>query len=174
MALPETVRVKLSSEDAGAITLTQVVVREMPVRELVEYILWTAGKDAARIRGVLLRGSFVSGATRFRWAGWAADEEDLRDLLSTFPDAEPGRAFAPHRCVRAVLRGENRALEISTERRHKFWDVLMELAAAGELSYAGYSYKHRADRFEFPLRARDTARLATAFSVLRVELYVER
>jgi hypothetical protein len=171
MALPETVRVRLSSEDAGAITLTEVVVREMPVRELVEYILWTASKDAARIRDVLLRGSFVSGATRFRWTGWAAAEEELRELLATFPDADPDRAFSPERCVRAVLRGTLRTLEIP---RGRVWDVLMALAAAGEPRYAGYSYRHRADRFELPLRAQDAARLRTTFSVLRVELYVER
>src|SRR5574342_259054 len=36
MALPESIRVKLSSEEAGAISITAVVVREMAARELIE------------------------------------------------------------------------------------------------------------------------------------------
>src|SRR5450756_1325760 len=72
MALPPTVRVKLSSEAAESISITPVVVQEMPVRELVEYMLGVTGKDEARIRELLLRGSLVSGASRFRWTGWDA------------------------------------------------------------------------------------------------------
>ena len=39
MGLPRTVRVKLSSEAAESITLTPVVVQELPVRELIEHTL---------------------------------------------------------------------------------------------------------------------------------------
>jgi hypothetical protein len=174
MALPQTVRVKISSEEAGSITLTEVVVREMPVRELVEYILWTAGKDAARIREVLIRGSFTSGASRLRWAGWPAEEDALRELLAGFPDADPGRAFAPERCVRAVLRGDRQAQEVAREAaRRRFWEGLMEIAAAGEPRYAGYSYKYRADRFEVPVGL-VPEKAGVRFHVLKLELYVER
>ena len=89
MALPATVRVKLSSEAAESISITPVVVQEMPVRELVEYMLGVTGKDEARIRELLLRGSLVSGASRFRWAGWEADLQNLRELLATFPGSRP-------------------------------------------------------------------------------------
>ena len=91
MALPQTVRVKLSSEVAEAISITPVVVQELAVRELVEHLLGIAGKDERRIRELLLRGTLVSGASRFRWAGWDADIESLRELLATFPDADPAR-----------------------------------------------------------------------------------
>ena len=57
MALPPTVRVKLSSEAAESIALTPVVVQELPMRELVEHMLGVAGKDEARIREMLLRGN---------------------------------------------------------------------------------------------------------------------
>ena len=73
MALPQTVRVKLSSEAAGAITLTPVVAQELAVRDLIEHVLGLAGKDEARIREILLRGTLVSGASRFRWEGFRAD-----------------------------------------------------------------------------------------------------
>ena len=39
MSLPDTVRVKLSSEAAEYVSITPVVVREMPVRELIEQLL---------------------------------------------------------------------------------------------------------------------------------------
>src|SRR5205809_6358593 len=99
MALPDRIRVKLSSEAAESISLTPVVVREMPVRELVEYMLGVTGKDEARVRELLLRGTLVSGASRFRWSGWEADPQSLTALLATFPDAEPMRPFAPDRAV---------------------------------------------------------------------------
>src|SRR5579863_235688 len=75
MSLPETVRVKLSSEAAGYVSVTPVVVREMPTRDLVELMLGITGKDEARVRDLLLRGTLVSGASRFRWTGWEADRE---------------------------------------------------------------------------------------------------
>ena len=62
MSLPETVRVKLSSEAADYVSLTPVVVQELPLRELVEHMLGITGKDEARVRDLLLRGTLVSGA----------------------------------------------------------------------------------------------------------------
>src|SRR5271166_3763855 len=135
MALPHTVRVKLSSEAAEAISLTPVVVQELPVRELVEHILGLTGKDEPRIRELLLRGSLVSGASRFRWAGWEQDVESLRELLATFPDPDPSLRFEAANCVKVVLRGGRAAIEISREavdrkslfQRHTFWELLMQV-----------------------------------------------
>src|SRR5436853_5095387 len=112
MALPDRIRVKLSSEAAEGISITPVVARDMPLRELVEHMLGVTGKDEGRVRELLLRGTLVSGASRFRWAGWEADPQALLDLLGTFPDPEPMRPFNPQRCVRALLRGGRQAIEI--------------------------------------------------------------
>ncbi len=155
MALPATVRVKLSSEAAESISITPVVVQEMPVRELVEYMLGVTGKDVARIRELLLRGSLVSGGSRFRWAGWDAELENLRALLATFPDPDPARAFIAANCTRATLRGGRQPVEISREagarkgllQRESFWDALMKVIAGSNPVYAGYSYRERCDRF---------------------------
>jgi hypothetical protein len=57
MALPETIKVKLSSEAAEGISLTAVVVREMPFRELFELMLPLTGKQAQRIRDLLRAGN---------------------------------------------------------------------------------------------------------------------
>ncbi len=100
MALPPTVRVKLSSEAAESISITPVVVQEMPVRELVEYMLGVTGKDEARIRELLLRGSLVSGASRFRWTGWGAVEKICASCWPPFPIPTP-RAGSPRRIARA-------------------------------------------------------------------------
>lgn len=155
MPLPPTVRVKLSSEAAEAISLTPVVVQEIPIRELVEHMLGVAGKDEPRIREILLRGTLVSGASRFRWVGWEPDLDALREVLATFPDAEPGLPFAAERCVRVVLRGGRHAIEIPRDagvrkslfQRESFWDRLMEVISGAAPAYGAYSYRHRADRY---------------------------
>src|SRR6185369_15429590 len=115
MALPDRIRVKISSEAADSISITPVIAREMPLRELVEYMLGVTGKDEARVRELLLRGTLVSGASRFRWAGWEADAQDIAELLGTFPDPDPQRPFVPARCVRVILRGGRQAIEIPRE-----------------------------------------------------------
>jgi hypothetical protein len=155
MALPATVRVKLSTEAAEAISITPVLVQELPVRELVEHMLGVTGKDQPRIRELLLRGTLVSGASRFRWTGWEPDLESLRELLATFPDPEPGRPFAANRCVRATLRGGRQPVEIARDavarkslfQRESFWDLLMQAIGATPPTYAGYVYRERADRY---------------------------
>ncbi|HEY1204084.1 MAG: hypothetical protein ABSH46_21310 [Bryobacteraceae bacterium] len=197
MALPETIRVKISSEEAGSISLTAVVAREMPVRELIETMLGATGKDAARIGELLRRGSFVSGASRLRWSGWAADPDAIAAVLATFPDADPGRPFERESCVRAVLKGTPGRVEIERAagsarrlfRRRSFWDALMDLAEASAPAYAGYSYRHRADHYSVALTPAATELLRESAGAIRystleaavrrarvesVELYVER
>lgn len=174
MSLPDKIRVKLSSEAAEYISLTPVVVQEMTTRELVEHMLGITGKDAARVRDLLLRGTLVSGASRFRWSGWEADPNAVRSLLATFPDAEPGRPFAAASCVRAVLRGPRQPVGIPREigssrgimarilRRMTFWDLLMQIAASGAPQYAGYSYRDRADLYQLPLGGPEARRIREA------------
>ncbi len=202
MSLPATIRVKLSSEAAEGISITRVVVQDLPLRDLVEHMLGVTGKDEGRVRELLLRGTLVSGASRFRWSGWEAELDGLRELLATFPGDDPTRPFACAHCVRAVLRGGRQAIHIPREaaarntpllkrwrRQAGFWDVLMELAAAGEIRYMHYSYKDHADcyRFDMPLAAAETLRAAgeaVKYSSLRdqirssgfvwAELYAER
>jgi len=183
MPLPPTVRVKLSSEAAGTISLTPVVVQDLPIRELVEYMLGVAGKDEPRIREILLRGSLVSGASRFRWAGWEADPDGLREVLATFPDSDPTLVFACDRCLRVVLRGGRQAIEIAREtaarrslfQRESFWDRLMQVMAPAPPLYAGYSYRDRADRYTRELAHAEAEAIRAAaesvkFSTLRDQL----
>jgi hypothetical protein len=183
MALPPTVRVKLSSEAAESIALTPVVVQDLPTRELIEHMLGVVGKDLARMREILLRGTMVSGASRFRWTGWPVDADDLGSLLATFPDADPARTFDAVRCIRLVLRGGRQPIEVPREavarkglfQRETFWDVLMKVAASAPLTYAGYSYRDRADRFQRELTVNETSLLRAAaesvkYSTLRDQI----
>ena len=179
-----------------------MVVQDLPLRDLVEHMLGVTGKDEARVRELLLRGTLVSGASRFRWSGWDAELDGLRELLATFPGDDPTRPFVCARCVRAVLRGGRQAIHIPREavarktpllkrwrRQASFWDALMELAGAGEIRYLHYSYKDRADcyRLDMPLAAAEKLRAAgeaVKYSSLRdqirsagfvwAELYAER
>jgi hypothetical protein len=175
MALPQTVRVKLSSEAAEAISITSVLLQELPVRELVEHLLGIAGKDESRIREILLRGTLIIGASRFRWAGWDADVASLRELLATFPDADPARPFAAAGCIRATLRGGRHAIEIPREaaarkslfQRKTFWDLLMEVVAASGPAYSGYSYRDRADRYLRQFTPAETERVRAAATAVR-------
>ena len=175
MALPQRVRVKLSSEAAGAISITPVVVQELPLCELVEHMLGAAGKDQARIAEMLRRGTLLVGASRFRWEGWEADPESLRELLATFPDADPARAFAAGNCLRAVLCGGRQRLELPREalarkplwRRTSYWDLLMELVSARAPAYGGYSYRDRADRYVRAFDDAEIARLRAAAGAVR-------
>jgi len=175
MPLPQTIRVKLSSEAAEAISITPVVVQELPLRELVEHMLGVTGKDEPRIRELLVRGTLVAGASRFRWTGWQPDPDGLRELLATFPDPEPGRPFAPDRCMHASLRGGRQTIEISRDagarkplfQRQSFWDLLMEVIASAPVAYSGYSYRDHADRYLRELTNSDAERIRAASGAVK-------
>ncbi len=174
-ALPETVRVKISSEAAGYVSITPVVVQELPLRELVGHMLGITGKDENRIHELLLRGTLVSGASRFRWTGWDADTAGIRQLLAGFPDPEPARPFDSARCVRAILRTTRQPIEIPREaaarkklfKKSSFWDVLLEVAKATGLRYETYSYSDRADIYHATLGVESAARLHLAAGALK-------
>ncbi len=175
MALPDTIRVKLSSEAAESISITPVVVREFPARELIEHMLGVAGKNAERVHELLLRGTLVSGASRFRWSGWDAGRADIEAMLATFPDRDPGRPFTAERCINAVLRAPGRRVEIPREagarkpifRRSSFWDALMGVASEGGPRYMDYSYRERADIYTVALSAAAVERLREAAGLVR-------
>ena len=197
MPFPETIRVKISSEAAGYVSMTPVVAQELPVSALIEQILRVAGKDAARIHDILRQGMVVSGASRFRWAPFEASLEEIGEALRAFPDPLPGRPFDPAKCVRVTLAGGRAAIELTREsasekrwlRRRSFWQALMEAAALAAPVYQQYSHAEHADlyRAELPLEAarglREQAGLlrytslemqVREYSYDRLELWVER
>ena len=175
MSLPESVRVKLSSEAADSISITPVVIRDIPTRELIEHMLGVTGKDAVRVHELLLRGTLVSGASRFRWAGWDAGREAIESALGTFPDPDPRRPFSPERCIRAALRAPGRRIEIAREvgqrkplfRRSTFWETLMGVVASSETRYVDYSYRERADCYSAVLSLAGLERLRVSAGLVK-------
>ncbi len=173
MAAPENVRVKLSSEAAGTISLTPVVVRDMPLRELIEEIAAVRGKDAVRIAETLTRGSVTEGATRFRWQPVELSDAELASALALLPDDEPARAFDAGRCTQALFTGPGIRIAVSRElaearrlfRRTSFWSQLPRIA--GTLQYVTYSYRERADIFRAPLSVEQREGIRAALPALK-------
>jgi len=166
MSLPAQVRVKLSSEAAGSIAITPVVIQEMALSDLLEHVLAAAGgKQLERIGETLKRGTLVSGASRLRWEGFDAEIETLSALLSQFPDPDPARPFRTEGCRGILLLGPAARIEIPREaaskrrflRRRSFWDAVIEHAA--HPVYESYSYRERADIYAARLTPAQTARL---------------
>lgn len=173
MPLPQKIRVKISSEAAGAIDFTPVVSSEMAIHELLELAASAAGADAVRIHHLLTHGSLVSGASRFRWDRLDCTVEEVGDAVRALPQPEPGRPCAFERCVRVVLRGATARIEIDRQtgaarrifRRASFWDLMM--GGLGDPRYAGYSYKERADHYMLELDPPARARMISAAGLLR-------
>jgi len=157
VALPPEVRVKISSEAAGAIAMAEVAVRAIPIRDLVEQMLGVSGKDMPRVQEILRRGSLVSGESRLRWDGFPADAAELGAILASFPDPDPARPFDAARCFHVQLLAGREKLEVSRKigakrrffRRRSFWDVLMQVGCSAE--YVEYSYKLRCDHYRLHL-----------------------
>ncbi len=183
MAHPEVIRVRLSPEDAGAITLAPVVAQDLPLRELIEIVVRVAGKDCDRVRRILEAGTLTSGATRYRWAGWQITREEVERLLARFPDPEPARAFAPELCVAAVFEDAvGRRLEVPRTvgarrrflRRRAFWDALIELARTQPLRYVDYSYQQQADRYRMEVSAETALALRSALRMVPFRTLADR
>ncbi len=158
--------------------MTPVVVREMPLRELIDLMLGAMGKDLERIREALARGSFVSGASRIRWEGWAPEDTSaLESLLGSFPDSESSRLFDSTRCSRVIFRAASLRVEVDREiaaqrrllQRKSFWEALMEFAASRTPQYLSYSYRDRADRYRLPLLPSECAALMENARLLRYD-----
>jgi len=153
LPLPDVVPTKISSEEAGFINLTPVGREELAVADLIERILAVTGKDAERIAVILGRGSFVSGASRYRWQTFEVDTADLAKMLDRFPDPEPERAFDAARCHTIVLRGRRGQVEIRADfarekrllKRTNYWDRLLPLVEAQSPAYTRYAYGENAD-----------------------------
>lgn len=155
--------------------MTPVVSQSMPLRDVVEAILATTGKDANRVRDILARGAVVQGASRIRWEPLRADDSDVAQILGTFPDPDPRRPFAMERCIGVRLRAGRQMIELPREvaserrflKRRSFWDTLAEFAARGAPEYLDYSYRTRSDQYRMTVSPADLKVLRDAADLLR-------
>ena len=163
--------------------MTAVARVDLPLEELTSKVLGVCGKDSERIARIFLRGSLVSGDSRFRWSPFSLASDQMTELLGRFPDHDPERKFDIGRCDRILLRGVRGDFEIAREagrqrrllRRQNFWDPALALLAAQSPRCERYSYSDRADVFEADLagpalaRFRDLGRLLR-FSSLELQV----
>jgi hypothetical protein len=175
VGLPGEIRVRISSEAAGSISMTPVVTQGMPLRDVVQAILATTGKDVVRVRDILRRGAVVQGASRLRWEPLAAEDQDVIEFLRLFPDPDPSRRFAAERCIGVRLRAGRQTIELPRQvaaerrwlKRRSFWDTLMEMASRAALEYVDYSYRTRADEYRVTVSPSDLRELRQAADLLR-------
>ncbi len=175
LALPESIPCKVSSESAGYVTMAAVARVNLPVEELAAKVLGVCGKDPARIARILLRGSLVSGDSRFRWDPFSLAPDELRELLVRFPDHDPRREFDILRCDKMLLRGTRGEFEIGRAvgqqrrflRRENFWDTALALLAGQSPRCERYSYSDRADVFVAELRGQALGRFRDLGRLLR-------
>lgn len=159
MALPETIAVRYTEEEAEYMSVRPVVRQTFRQEELLDMILRVTGKDIARVRQILRAGSIIFHAYRYWWNALEADEAELREALRQFPDADPARAFRAAECVAVLLesggapgrppieitRAEGSQTKIF--RRRSFWTAVLNIAEAAPPAYEDYSYERRADLF---------------------------
>lgn len=156
MPLPATIRVKISSEAAGYVAMTPVVVQEIPLAGLLGYILAAAGSNTADVASMLERGVVVSGASRFRWERLTAPQDELEALLATLPKDDPSRAFDAERCQRITFVSQTRRFDLSRAMatrkrlfRGSFWDAFVQPLPAP--TYVCYLHGERADLYRLAL-----------------------
>lgn len=160
MALPETVPVKRTEEEADYVSVRPVVRQLFRIEQLVDMLLALTGKEISRLQQILRSGTVVYHYYRYWWEGFEAVTEDLQVLLAKFPDADPSQAFRAEQCTAAAIeQAETQApakkmeVEIPREaasrkrllRARSLWECLMQLAHENIPAYKTYSYGRHAD-----------------------------
>lgn len=147
-------RVRISSEDAGAISINPVQRRDVPIVDLVTWIVSVTGKDTPRIEEILGRGSFVLGLSRMRWEPVDAAGR-LSAILDSLPGDWPERPLDGDKVREIVISAGLRQISIPGEAaRARRWlrgeSFLSRWLSSGTLpvpKYERYDYRERADRY---------------------------
>jgi hypothetical protein len=174
MALPETIPVRYTEEEAGYVSFRPLVRQIFRPSELLDMVVSVTGKDAQRIRQILRSGTVVFHFYRYWWQGFEIAETELGALLAHFPDPDPNRDFRGEQCTLALIEDNGIPSRLSIEieraaasrgglfRRRSLWDDLLAAAATGPVRYHGYSYARRADVYRLELTPELLATLAAA------------
>ena len=180
MPLPETISAKYTEETAGHMSVRPVTSQTFRAPELVDMVVQVAGKDSHRVAQILRAGTITFHSYRYWWDGFSPEAEPLREILDTYPDANPSRPFAPDKCTAVVLESSGspprHSLRITREEASKkrgflgffssgnFWEALMKFGidsgSRNKLHYREYSYALRADLYARTLTAEEVVRLA--------------
>jgi hypothetical protein len=171
VALPESITVRFTEEEAGYLSVRPVRRQAFTLDELVGLVLAVTGREPERVRRVLGGGSLVYHGYRYWWESIAATAEEIEAVLSRFPVSDPSRPFRAQACVAAVFQTGGTPVRTVAElvreqgqrrklfRARSFWDALVEAAAAASPAYLEYSYDRRADVYVVTLDGERRARL---------------
>ena len=154
----EIFHVKLVSEAAEYVSISQVMQRDYPLQELIGVMLPVVGRDGARIQQLLRVGGFSNGDFKFRWEGREVSAAEIELVLEHFPRPEPGRNFAADRCFLIRFIRDVEVLALPKQAADKkglfssesFWDGMVKLAD-GHLRYSDYSFADQADVYSLQL-----------------------
>ena len=163
MPLPETIAMRFTEEDAGYVTVRPVVKQTFRLAELADMVLSVTGKNASRVQQIFRAGTVVYNGYRYWWDGFASKEDEVTDLLATFPDDDPARVFNPAEATAVSLEiggGAQRSLvgiarrEASAKklfRPRSPWEILLKAAQDSTPRYEKYSHAERADVYRVHL-----------------------
>ncbi len=176
MPLPDSIDVKYTEEEAEYLSMRPVVRQTFRAPELVDMIVRVAGKDLARVQQILRSGTIVFHSFRYWWQGFEPDDNGLREILATYPDADSARGFHAEDCTEIILEssgsparyslritraeGSKGGLIRSLFKLASFWDSLMKLAQEQGPRYTEYSYALGGDVYEVALGSEQIAQLA--------------
>jgi hypothetical protein len=174
MALPETIAVRFTEEDAGYVTVRPVVKQSFRIAELADMVVSVTGKNVPRVQQIFRAGTVVYNGYRYWWNGFASTENEVAGLLTTFPDDDPSLHFNPAHVTVVSLEiggGTQRSLVRVTRREasakrllHKQnpWEILLKAAQNSTPRYDNYSHAERADVYRVHLSPETAASLMSA------------
>jgi len=163
MALPETIAVRFTEEDAGYVTVRPVVKQSFRLAELADMVVSVTGKNGPRVQQIFRAGTVVYNGYRYWWDGFASTENEVVVLLAPFPDDNPSLLFNPAQVTAVSLEiggGAQRSLVKITRREasakrlwHKQnpWEILLKTARDSTPRYENYSHAERADVYRVHL-----------------------
>ncbi len=174
MALPETIAVRFTEEDAGYVTVRPVVKQSFRLAELADMVVSVTGKNGARVQQIFRAGTVVYNGYRYWWDGFASTENEVAGLLAPFPDDDPSLHFNPAQVTAVSLEiggGAQRSFVKITRREasakrlwHKQnpWEILLKAAQDSTPRYQSYSHAEHADVYRVHLSPETALSLISA------------
>ena len=174
MALPETIAVRFTEEDAGYVTVRPVVKQSFRLAELADMVVSVTGKNGPRVQQIFRAGTVVYNGYRYWWDSFASTENEVAGLLAPFPDDDPSLNFNPAQVIAISLEiggGAQRSLVKITRREasakrlwHKQnpWEILLKAAQDSTPRYDNYSHAEHADVYLMHLSPETAASLISA------------
>ena len=163
MALPDTIPLRYTEEEAGYMSVRPVVKQTFRLGELLDMVVSVTGKDPARVQQILRSGTVVYHVYRYSWEPLTADLAELERLLAPFPDDDPSRPFVPNEATAVLLEmgggtqrvvmeiSQREALQKKLFAKQSPWSVLIAFASVHPARYERYDHGRKADLFRLLL-----------------------